>query len=47
MSMKKWLALVLCLAMIFSLAACGGSKKEEPLAETKEEEPAEAEEAAE
>ena len=44
MNMKRWLALVLCLAMVFSLAACG-SKKEEtaeatPEPETATEEPA-------
>ena len=35
--MKKLFALLLTLAMVLSLAACGGSKKEEPKEETKEE----------
>ena len=36
MTMKRLLALALCLAMVFSLAACGSSKKEEPVAEVTE-----------
>ena len=35
--MKKFFALLLTLAMVLSLAACGGSKKEEPKEEVKEE----------
>ena len=39
--MKKFFAALLALTMILSLAACGGSKKEEPKQEeTKTEEPA-------
>ena len=39
--MKKFFAMLLALTMILSLAACGGSKKEEPKKEeTKTEEPA-------
>ena len=34
--MKKFLALLLTLAMVLSLAACGGSKKEEPKQESTE-----------
>ena len=44
--MKKLFALLLTLAMVLSLAACGGSKEEAPAAkeETKTEAPAATEE---
>ena len=45
--MKKFFALLLTLAMVLSLAACGGKKEEAPAEETKEPEQTETQESAE
>ena len=45
--MKKFFALLLTLAMVLSLAACGGKKEEAPAEEAKEPEQTETQESAE